>query len=186
MPFPPAVREAALTASGRGCCLCKVFRGRDVTVHHIVPEADGGANDPENAIVLCLKCHSEAGHYNPRHPLGSKYSPAELRHHRDKWLRWVEEHPDLLDVPLLDSGRAATRREIAAYGAALRRELEEALDPLVGPTLQHDQEGSSDVDALFAAIRDGAAAALLGRSGTGKSHLARHLALRALSPDLLT
>jgi hypothetical protein len=53
-------------------------------VHHIEQEADGGSNTIENAIVLCLRCHSEAGHYNPRHPIGAKYSPSELVRHRDQ------------------------------------------------------------------------------------------------------
>lgn len=59
-----------------------------VEVHHIVPEAEGGSNDADNAIVLCLKCHSEAGHYNPRHPIGTKFSPNELKRHRDQWLTY--------------------------------------------------------------------------------------------------
>jgi len=54
-------------------------------VHHIIQEADGGANTLENAICLCLRCHAEAGHFNSRHPLGSKYSPTELKAHRDQW-----------------------------------------------------------------------------------------------------
>lgn len=61
--------------------------GRSVEVHHIVPAANGGPTTLDNAIVLCFNCHAEAGHYNPRHPRGTKYSPAELRRHRDEW--WV-------------------------------------------------------------------------------------------------
>jgi hypothetical protein len=63
-----------------------------VNVHHILPEADGGPNTLDNAIVLCLKCHAEAGHYNPRHPLGVKYSPSELRRHRDEWWKYCESY----------------------------------------------------------------------------------------------
>lgn len=81
MPFPADIREDALVRSGRHCCVCHQAAGRDVNVHHIVQEADGGPNTLENAIVLCSKCHGEAGHYNPRHPLGTKYSPSELRRH---------------------------------------------------------------------------------------------------------
>jgi hypothetical protein len=85
MPFPDVTRLEALTRSKRHCCVCRVFGGRDIVVHHIVQEADGGANTLDNAIALCSRCHSEAGHYNPRHPLGTKYSPEELRRHRDSW-----------------------------------------------------------------------------------------------------
>ncbi|HJT77179.1 MAG TPA: hypothetical protein VJ739_08255, partial [Gemmataceae bacterium] len=34
-----------------------------------------------------FRCHAEAGHYNPHHPLGTKYSPGELRGHRDEWFK---------------------------------------------------------------------------------------------------
>ncbi len=71
--------------SGRHCCVCHEFAGRTANVHHIVQEALGGANTIENAICLCQRCHTEAGHYNPSHPLGTKYSPQELRAHRDAW-----------------------------------------------------------------------------------------------------
>jgi HNH endonuclease len=87
MPFPIAVREAALFAAGRCCCVCHTFGGRNMEVHHIVQEAGGGPNTIENAIPLCFKCHAEAGHYNPHHPIGTKYSPAELRRHRDEWFK---------------------------------------------------------------------------------------------------
>lgn len=85
MPFPSRVREDALVKAQRHCCVCHDFAGRLVNVHHIIQECDGGANDLDNAIVLCLRCHAEAGHYNPKHPLGTKYSPSELRRHRDEW-----------------------------------------------------------------------------------------------------
>jgi len=92
MPFPKDVRETALVKSGRYCCVCQEHAGRNAEVHHIVQEADGGSNDLGNAIVLCFKCHAEAGHYNPRHPRGTKYSPTELRKHRDAWWKHRETY----------------------------------------------------------------------------------------------
>ena len=71
-----------------------------------MPEADGGPNALENAIVLCHRCHGEAGHYNPRHPIGNKYSPRELSRHRNLWWEWCERHPGVpaygydVDIPL--------------------------------------------------------------------------------------
>ncbi len=85
MPFPKHLREEALVRSQRHCCVCHDFAGRAINVHHIIQESDGGPNTLENAIVLCLRCHSEAGHFNPRHPIGTSYSPAELIRHRDLW-----------------------------------------------------------------------------------------------------
>lgn len=85
MPFSEIVREEALVKSARRCNVCREFAGRAVNVHHITQEADGGSNSIENAIVLCLRCHSEAGHFNSRHPIGTKYSPSELRRQRDQF-----------------------------------------------------------------------------------------------------
>jgi hypothetical protein len=85
MPFPDSVRIQALVRSRRHCCVCHQLAGRASNVHHIIQEAHGGANTLDNAICLCQRCHAEAGHYNPAHPMGTKYSPQELRLHRDTW-----------------------------------------------------------------------------------------------------
>jgi hypothetical protein len=93
MPFSPATREEVLVRSRRSCCVCRAFAGRDVDVHHIIPSSEGGSDEIDNAIALCDRCHSEAGHYNPKHPLGIKYSRSELRRHRDQWWAFVERNP---------------------------------------------------------------------------------------------
>lgn len=96
MPFTPAVREDVLVKSHRRCCVCHDFAGVAANVHHIIQEANGGPNSIENAICLCYDCHAQAGHYNPQHPLGIKYSPEELRKQRDQWWkRCSGENTDL-------------------------------------------------------------------------------------------
>ncbi|HFD32972.1 MAG TPA: HNH endonuclease [Gammaproteobacteria bacterium] len=91
MGFSNQVKERAYIASARRCCVCKKFKGRNIEVHHIVQKADGGKDTYENAIPLCFDCHAEAGHYNPRHPKGVRYSPSELRAHRDAWYKVVAD-----------------------------------------------------------------------------------------------
>ena len=91
MGFSTEVKEKAYIASARRCCVCKKFKGRNIEVHHIIQKADGGEDSYENAIPLCFDCHAEAGHYNPRHPKGAKYSSSELRSHRDYWYKVVAE-----------------------------------------------------------------------------------------------
>jgi len=93
MSFSIEIKEIALINSRRCCCVCHEFSGLYVNVHHIIPKAEGGPNLLENAIVLCLRCHGEAGHYNPAHPIGKKYSREELRKHRDKWWEYCERNP---------------------------------------------------------------------------------------------
>lgn len=88
------VKQEALVRSKRTCCICNEFAGLFTNVHHIVQEADNGANTIENAVVLCLKCHGEVGHYNPHHPIGNKYSIEEVRRHRDNWWQWCASSPN--------------------------------------------------------------------------------------------
>lgn len=87
------IKKLAFIKSHRYCCVCHDFAGRDIAVHHIQQEAKGGPNTLENAIALCLKCHSEAGHYNSAHPIGNKYSPSELKKYRDEWWQYCKTNP---------------------------------------------------------------------------------------------
>jgi hypothetical protein len=98
MSFGPQVKKEALVKAARRCCVCRRYKGVGVEVHHIVQEVDGGPNTIDNAIVVCFDCHSAAGHYNTRHPRGTKFSPDELRKHRDEWFRQVEENGTNLPV----------------------------------------------------------------------------------------
>lgn len=99
MDFPPDVRIKALTEAAMHCCVCNRYKGVNVEVHHI---EFGGSNDFDNAIALCYDCHAFAGHYNPKHPRGSRYSPKLLREARDKWYKNVKtnsiEPPDKEDL----------------------------------------------------------------------------------------
>jgi hypothetical protein len=54
-------------------------------------ESIGGKSSFENCIPLCFDCHAEAGHYNSSHPKGTKYSPAELKKHRDRWYEAIRK-----------------------------------------------------------------------------------------------
>lgn len=89
MGFSPEIREAALVASARHCCVCRRYAGVKIEVHHVLPRAKGGDDSFENAIPLCFDCHADAGHYNPDHPRGTRFSPTELRRHRDEWFALV-------------------------------------------------------------------------------------------------
>lgn len=92
MGFSLAIKQDALVAAARHCCVCHRYKGLNMEVHHIDQEAEGGANTFENAIALCFDCHANAGHYNDNHPKGLKYSKPELRKARDTWYRRVAEH----------------------------------------------------------------------------------------------
>ena len=67
-----------------------------IEIDHIVPLADGGTDDAENAIPVCFGCHAEIHSYNDRHPRGRKFLPEELRAHKAQWLQTCHAHPELL------------------------------------------------------------------------------------------
>jgi hypothetical protein len=90
--FPQSVKEKMLIDAARHCCVCQRYKGVKIEVHHIVQEGLGGDNTYENAISLCFDCHADAGHYNPEHPRGTKFSPSELRRAKEKWIEMVLQH----------------------------------------------------------------------------------------------
>lgn len=83
--WPRGVKEEVLVACGRSCCICHKFCGTNIELHHIKPEARDGPSTLDNCIPLCFDCHADAGHYNDKHPKGTKYTSAELQKHRDTW-----------------------------------------------------------------------------------------------------
>jgi len=104
--FPKSVADKALVACGRYCCICHKFCGTKMQCHHIVPEGQQGDDTFGNCIPLCLDCHADVLSYNRDHPVGRKYSPAELRGHRDRWYQQV-------DSGQLQTGKPSDLREFA-------------------------------------------------------------------------
>jgi hypothetical protein len=95
MPFPPNVKEDALIACGRCCCICHKFCGTKIEVHHIREESEGGDSLPDNAIALCFDCHADMRSYDHKYPKGNKYSESELKRHRDNWHKKVDGNTGL-------------------------------------------------------------------------------------------
>lgn len=89
MPFSSKVAEELLVKAGRCCCLCRQFKGTKIEIHHIIPEANSRTDEVDNGIPLCFDCHAEVESYNNYHPRGRKYTPSELKRHRDNWFELV-------------------------------------------------------------------------------------------------
>lgn len=92
MGFPVSVREDALVACGRHCCLCHKFCGIKIEVHHISLVRENGNDTFDNAIPLCFDCHADMRSYDHNHPKGTKYSESELRRHRDGWYEKIRNN----------------------------------------------------------------------------------------------
>lgn len=97
MPFPPQVKEDALVACGRSCCICHKFCGLKMEVHHIREESEGGDDSAANAVPLCFDCHADMRSYDHMHPKGNKYTEPELKRHRDNWYSKVLGNTGLAD-----------------------------------------------------------------------------------------
>src|SRR3954452_11377587 len=107
MPFSEKIKEKALLACKRHCCLCEKHAYTLIECHHIVQEADRGDDSFDNCIPLCLECHGRVASYNDRHPVGNKYSPKELTQTRDNFYRKMknvewEQLPPRTDPGVLD------------------------------------------------------------------------------------
>lgn len=74
MAIPKATRDRLLVEAKHRCTICseKCFE-----IHHIVEQADGGSDDPDNLIVLCPNCHQHRYHRS------REISPSQMRQYKD-------------------------------------------------------------------------------------------------------
>lgn len=42
----------------RRCYRCETRQQRNLTVHHIIPRSEGGEENAENLVTLCIDCHN--------------------------------------------------------------------------------------------------------------------------------
>lgn len=141
MGFPKEVKSRILVDTARHCCVCHRYKGVKVEVHHIRPQSEGGPNTYENAIALCFDCHADAGHYNPKHPKGTKYSPEELKKSKNQWIEMVRKNN--IESPRVDEELKFTiMEETAKYEEkiiSLRRDVIKifATTHLIGVGAEH-------------------------------------------------
>lgn len=118
MAFSEAIKGAVKRKANHTCCWCQV-RQNKVDVHHIIPQAQGGSDDEDNAAPLCGSCHDLYGN-NPD-------LRKEIRSRRDQWYEICSKilnplfgWPIGLDVPLLEfATRTDPTRSINTPGIQL-------------------------------------------------------------------
>jgi 5-methylcytosine-specific restriction endonuclease McrA len=54
------LRHRVLKRDGYKCFICE--SSRKLEVHHFIPVIEGGSNNPENLMTLCLVCHNQLFH----------------------------------------------------------------------------------------------------------------------------
>jgi 5-methylcytosine-specific restriction endonuclease McrA len=54
-------KETEIVVFNRDRCKCMACfkRSKSLTCHHIIPRCEGGSDDIDNLITLCIKCHNE-------------------------------------------------------------------------------------------------------------------------------
>jgi 5-methylcytosine-specific restriction endonuclease McrA len=88
MTVPQNLADEILAKCGRHCCICRRFEPLHLQVNHIIPLSEGGTDDTDNLIPVCLTCHSDV-HTQTR--LTRRFSAEELKQDRDMTFRLVEE-----------------------------------------------------------------------------------------------
>src|SRR5258708_39409703 len=94
--IPTDLVDKMMVKCGRRCCICRRFRPTKLQVHHIIERSQGGTHDEDNLIVVCFSCHSDV---HTKVPFARRFSPDELRGHRDALVKMVTDGK----LPTLDT-----------------------------------------------------------------------------------
>ncbi|MFZ1934405.1 MAG: HNH endonuclease signature motif containing protein [Thermoguttaceae bacterium] len=84
--IPEDMIDRMMVKCARRCCICRRFRPTKLQVHHIVERNEGGTDDEDNLIVICLSCHTDV---HSKVPFARRFSCDELKGHRDTLVRMV-------------------------------------------------------------------------------------------------
>lgn len=79
--FPEELKATVRKQSHYRCCLC---RRLGIEIHHIIPLAEGGSDDEDNAAPLCPSCHDIYGANTEKRKF--------IRETRDFWYRYCSDN----------------------------------------------------------------------------------------------
>lgn len=77
-----------LVKSARHCCICRRFLPLNIQIHHIVEKENGGTDEEENLIPVCITCHSTI---HTKTQMTKSFTSIELKGHRDKVYEMVAQ-----------------------------------------------------------------------------------------------
>ncbi len=102
MAFAELLKKKVRHKAHYRCCLCQAVL---VEIHHIVPQADGGSDEEDNAAPLCASCHEVYG----ANPTKRKF----IREARDWWYETCAARYAPGSDALADVVEAVLREEFA-------------------------------------------------------------------------
>jgi hypothetical protein len=126
MPFSESLKAEIRRRADMRCCICHTI---GVEVHHIIPQAENGSDDEDNAAPLCPTCHETYG----SNPGKRKF----VREARDNWFVVCKQqlsatHLDL-DRLISLASQGVTREDLSTFKKELLQDLQAAFHlPLSG------------------------------------------------------
>jgi predicted Zn-ribbon and HTH transcriptional regulator len=147
MAFPEKLKQSVRRRAYFTCCLCQAL---GVEVHHIVPEAEGGADTEDNAAPLCPSCHETYG----ANPQKRKF----IREARDFWYELCERRfasdPDRLEELGNMLKNVATKQDLeVAVGKVL--ELFEDIENRMDRSTAEKAQEVSQISGMMLSARVG-------------------------------
>jgi len=139
MPFPPDVVERLLVACHRHCCICHKPAGTKMEIHHILPKSQGGEDTEDNGIPLCFDCHAEVAAYDPQHPKGKRFTPSELKRHKEQWFAICSRTPWDSTLRVRSGVRSKIERLDDSIFSGLRLEDPGPAERLVSSIMRQDK-----------------------------------------------
>ena len=148
MSFSEKIKIEVKRKAAFRCCRCQNI---GIDVHHIIPEKDGGANDFDNAALLCQNCHDQFGDNSSKRK--------EIRQMRDWWYDVCEKNYLIKDFNLLN--KIDLNLEHILHGQQKdTHELKEILKHISGKMI--DKMSPSTASSTASAIVNSAAAVQIG------------------------
>ncbi|MDW7551543.1 HNH endonuclease [Pseudoalteromonas peptidolytica] len=80
MSIPEDSVAEVLSRSARHCCICRQFQPLQIQVHHIIERSNGGTNEVDNLIPICISCHSSV---HTKTQMTRGFTANELKRSRD-------------------------------------------------------------------------------------------------------
>ncbi|SHN88594.1 HNH endonuclease [Desulfitobacterium chlororespirans] len=109
MTISDEIASEVLSKSARHCCVCRNFLPLKIQVHHIREQSDGGTNDFDNLMPICIQCHSDI-HTIPH--MTRKFTEKELKKCRDNVY-------DMVACGKLPATKPMTRNELEVVSSLL-------------------------------------------------------------------
>lgn len=112
MAIPEAAAADVLVKCARHCCICRRRDPLHLQVHHIILVSEGGTDDPDNLIAVCLTCHCDV---HTKVHFTRSFTAAELKGHRDAVYALVAQGKlPFPEVPGAVADAAAAVKQLAA------------------------------------------------------------------------